>query len=166
MYQNLKRMKKLLSTIILSLLLQNIFAQITYMDLESYLEMDKDKITVSLQRISDNWKYSQVKLNPNVEKWTNFETTLTIRNFYSKDNRIIEYFTKNQYTYKELIKQIGRTNKYKPAIIKETPKVIYNFWHSSNLTVVGHIICSETDVICYLQLDIMKNSIFKESEYN
>lgn len=142
------------------------YSQISFQDLDNILEMDKDHVTLTLKKLDQNWKYIENRSIPTTEKWINNKTILTIKNFQTKEFRKLEYYTNNSELYKNIVREMGFTNTYKPAIIKETPKVIYNFWHGESKTAVGHIICSETDTICLLQLDLMKNKAFMESDYN
>lgn len=139
-------------------------SQITYKDLSSFLESDKNTITQKLREKDSRWK--EVSLNnPMIHKWIIGKTTLTITNLNQKEQRKVKLYTEDFEFYKRIIRELGSTKKFSEAIIEEKPSVVYNFWYSNSEIAVGQILCSESETFCPVQLDLMKKSAFNKSLY-
>jgi len=139
-------------------------SQVTYKDLSSFLELDKNTITQKLREKDSRWREFPSNI-PTVQKWTIGKTTLTISNLNQKDQRKIKLYTEDFEFYKRIIRELGASKKFREGIVEEKPKVVYNFWFGNSETAVGQILCSESETFCPVQFDLMKNSAFNKAHY-
>lgn len=164
MQTNMKYKTAILIISIIFILPKICNSQVTYKDLSSFLELDKNNITQKLKEKDSRWK--EVSQNTTTtQKWIIGKTTLTINNLNQKEQRKVKLYTEDFELYKGIIRELGGTKKFREGETEEKPNVIYNFWYSNSETAVGHILCSESETFCPVQFDLMKNSNFNKSHY-
>jgi len=162
----LQIMKVLFSTIIILLFSSGIsYSQLSYGNLSEFLTIEKDEITSILKGNSFEWEYVDNKIFTNSEKWVFKKSQITIINFNDKSLRKVKFYSEDFELFKKIVNQLGATNKFNDALVENYPSVIYNFWYGETHVAVGQILCSETDIICPVQFDLMNKKGFKKSDY-